>query len=227
MEREEPFFLFSPIHSHHLVSEMYFRTIALKFFILFLSIISADAAGFSTVVIDAGHGGKDIGGSYGKVYEKHLALDTAKRVEYLLKQRGFNVKMTRQSDVFISLPKRVSIGNRYRNSIFVSLHYNYTYKRHVKGIETFYNNARSKILANYVHQSTLRHTRATNRGVKYARYYVIRYAKNPSILVEGGFVSNSHECRNCKKGNYRQRIAAGVANGIINYQNARRAGRVY
>ena len=109
------------------------------------------AKAFSTIVIDAGHGGKDYGGSYGKVYEKHLALDTAQRVEYMLKKKGYRTRMTRSSDVFLSLQKRASIGNRYGNSIFVSIHYNCTYRRAAKGIETFYYTSRSKPLAQYVH----------------------------------------------------------------------------
>ncbi|GAA5496761.1 N-acetylmuramoyl-L-alanine amidase [Rubritalea squalenifaciens DSM 18772] len=186
----------------------------------------SSAGAFSTVVIDAGHGGKDIGGSYGKVYEKHLALDTAKRVDYMLKRKGYRTRMTRDSDHFITLQKRASIGNSYRNSIFVSIHYNYTYKRHVKGIETFYYSSRSKALAQYIQNATLRKTGAVDRGVKFARYYVIRHAKNPAVLVEGGFVSNSSECRDCKRGNYRQDIAEGIVEGIVRYQSARRSGRV-
>lgn len=181
---------------------------------------------FSTVIIDAGHGGKDNGGHYGKVYEKHLALDTAKRLEYLLKQKGYNTRMTRTSDVFLSLQKRAAIGNRYRNSIFVSIHYNYTYRRGAKGIETFYYTSRSKPLADYVHKAILRKTGATDRKVKFARYYVIRHSKNPAILFEGGFLSNSGECRSCKKGYYRQRIAEGLVKGIEQYQKARRKGWV-
>lgn len=188
-----------------------------------LGIIQARA--FSTIVIDAGHGGKDYGGSYGKVYEKHLALDTAKRVEYMLKKKGYRTRMTRSSDVFLSLQKRASIGNRYGNSIFVSIHYNCTYRRAAKGIETFYYSSRSKPLAQYVHKAVLRKTGANDRKVKHARYYVIRNAKNPAILFEGGFLTNSSECRACKKGNYRQKVAEGIVKGIGQYQSARRSGR--
>lgn len=196
---------------------------ALKILIalFFLSVMASHAGKFKTVVIDAGHGGRDLGGSYGKVYEKHLALDTAKRLEFILKRQGYRVKMTRDSDNFITLSRRAEIGNSYDNSIFVSIHYNYTYKREVRGIETFYNSSRSKLLAQYVQNATLRKTGAPNRGVKYARYYVIRHAENPAILFEGGFVSNSSECRNCKKGEYRQRIAEGIAEGIMQYQRTR------
>ena len=110
--------------------------------------------------------------------------------------------------------------------IFVSIHYNCTYRRGAKGIETFYYTKRSKPLAQYVHNAILRRTGANDRKVKHARYYVIRNAKNPSILFEGGFLTNSSECRACKKGNYRQRIAEGIVTGIGQYQSARRSGRV-
>lgn len=204
----------------------YSRISSLIALLLIASFHSALAKPFSTVVIDAGHGGKDIGGHYGKVYEKHLALDTAKRVEFLLKKKGYSTRMTRSSDVFLSLQKRTAFGNRYNNSIFISVHYNYTYRRGAKGIETFYHSSRSKPLADYVHNAVIRKSRATDRKVKFARYYVIRHAKNPAILVEGGFLSNSGECRSCKKGYYRQRIAEGIVEGIDKYQSARRAGRV-
>lgn len=184
------------------------------------------AGPFSTIVIDAGHGGKDVGGNYKKVYEKHLALDTAMRLEYMLKKKGYRTRMTRKSDVFLSLQKRASIGNRYRNSIFISIHYNYTYRKGAAGVETFYYSKRSKPLAQYVHSAVLSKTRAYDRKVKFARYYVIRNVRNPSILFEGGFLSNSRERRHCRKGYYRQRIAEGMVAGIDRYQAARRAGRL-
>ena len=65
-----------------------------------------EAGAFRTVVIDPGHGGHDIGGHYGKVYEKHLALDTSMRLENYLKSSGYRTVMTRRSDAFISLSRR-------------------------------------------------------------------------------------------------------------------------
>lgn len=202
-----------------------FRLIAVFISALLLCWDISEARAFSTVVIDAGHGGKDIGGNYDKTYEKHLALDTAKRLDYILKQKGYRTRMIRTSDVFLSLQKRASIGNRHGNSIYVSIHYNYTYRKGAKGIETFYYSSRSKPLAQYVHSNVLKKTRAYDRKVKFARYYVIRNARNPAILFEGGFLSNSSERRACRKGSYRQKIAEGIANGIIQYQAARRSGR--
>ncbi len=182
------------------------------------------AGKFSTVVIDAGHGGRDNGGSYGKVYEKHLALDTSFRVNYLLRKKGYSTKLTRSSDVFISLSKRAQFSNRYSNSIMVSIHYNWTYKKYIHGIETFYHGSRSKPLAQYIQTGILKKYRAHNRGVKYARYYVLRHTKNPAVIVELGFLSNYSERMRCMKGWYRQKMAEGIVDGIVKYQNARRRG---
>ena len=180
----------------------------------------AHAANFRTVVIDAGHGGHDNGGQWGLVYEKHLALDTAYRLEGKLKALGYNTVMTRRSDYFISLPQRVSTGNNCRNAIFVSIHYNYTWKPDVSGLETFYSTAQSKPLADYVHSSLMRRTRTVDRKVKYARFYVIRNSTLPAILVEGGFVSNAPERNRMKSAWFRDAIAQGITDGIQRYRSA-------
>lgn len=195
--------------------------------ILSATLLHSAAGSFRTVVIDAGHGGRDNGGSYGKVYEKWLALDTALRVEKKLKAKGFKTVMTRRSDSFITLPGRVKIGNRYPNSIFVSIHYNFTWKRNVSGLETFYCSQRSKPLAAAVQKGMLSEVKSVNRGYKYARYYVIRHAQNPAILVEGGFVSNSRERGRTKEGWYREAIANGIVKGISEYKSLRRSGKVH
>jgi N-acetylmuramoyl-L-alanine amidase len=64
----------------------------------------------------------------------------------------------------------------------------------------------------------LNRVRSVDRGVKYARYYVLRYSKNPAILVEGGFVSNSRERGRTKEGWYREAIANGIVDGIVDYK---------
>lgn len=194
-------------------------------FLLTLAIaLPAFGGSFKTVVIDAGHGGRDNGGSYGKVYEKWLSLDTAMRVEKKLKSKGLRTVMTRRSDSFISLPGRARIGNKYSNSIFVSIHYNFTWKRNVSGLETFYCSPASKPLAVAVQRGMLSRVKSVNRGVKYARYYVIRHSKNPAILVEGGFVSNSRERGRTKEGWYREAIANGIVDGIVEYNKGRSRG---
>lgn len=179
---------------------------------------TATAASFRTVVIDAGHGGHDNGGQWGRVYEKHLALDTAYRLESKLKALGYQTVMTRRSDSFISLPQRVSVANRYRNAIFVSIHYNYTWKQQVSGLETFFSNAEGRTLAQYVQSGLISRTRTVDRNAKYARFYVIRNTKLPAILVEGGFVSNATERNRMKSAWFRESIAQGITDGIQRYR---------
>ena len=179
---------------------------------------AANAANFRTVVIDAGHGGHDNGGQWGRVYEKHLALDTAFRLESKLKALGYQTVMTRRSDYFISLPQRVSTANRYRNAIFVSIHYNYTWKQDVSGLETFYSNEESRRLAQCVQNCLIQRTRTVDRSAKYARFYVIRNTTLPSILVEGGFVSNANERGRMKSAWFRESIAQGIVDGIQRYR---------
>ncbi len=202
------------------------KALCSAFLVFSLSLLSSLGGSFRTVVIDAGHGGRDIGGSYGKVYEKWLALDTAIRVEKKLRALGFRTVMTRSNDEFISLPGRVKIGNSHPNSIFVSIHYNFTWKRDVSGLETFYCTGHSKPLADAVQRGMLGEVNSVNRGSKFARYYVIRHADHPAILVEGGFVSNSRERGRTKEGWYREAIADGIVKGIVEYNNLRRSGKV-
>jgi N-acetylmuramoyl-L-alanine amidase len=178
----------------------------------------AQANSFRTVIIDPGHGGHDKGGQWGRVYEKHLALDTSVRLENHLKSMGYQTVMTRRSDTFISLPQRVAMANRHKNAIFVSVHYNWTWKQEVGGLETFYHGQQSKRLAELVQAGMLKRVRATDRGAKFARYYVIRHTTMPSILVECGFVSNGPERERMKSAWFRDSIARGIADGIQRYR---------
>ena len=191
------------------------RIFALLLVSALLSVLSA-----KVVIIDAGHGGKDIGGSHGKVYEKHLALDTAMRIEYYLKRKGYRTVMIRSDDRFVSLSQRAAIANRYSDAIFVSVHYNSTWKTHVQGIETFYYSGQSKALAQCCQSFMLAKSGAANRGVKNARYYVLRHCKHPSILVEGGFLSHSGERGKSMKGVYRDQLARGVVDGIVRFDQS-------
>ncbi len=180
--------------------------------------LTAGAADFRTVIIDAGHGGHDKGGQWGRVYEKHLALDTSVRLETHLKRMGFNTVQTRRSDYFISLPQRVAMANRYKNAIFVSVHYNYTWKQHVTGLETFYHGSESRALAQHVQRGMLTRVKTADRGAKFARYYVIRHTTIPAILVECGFVSSTQERARMRSAWYRDALARGIADGIQRYR---------
>jgi N-acetylmuramoyl-L-alanine amidase len=189
--------------------------------ILMLTAASAEARYFKTVVIDAGHGGHDKGAQWGQVYEKHLCLDTATRLEAQLKAMGFNTVMTRSSDNFVSLPGRVAIANRYPDAIFVAVHYNFTWNQEACGLESFYcNSTESQKLAEMVQQNIVKKVRATDRHSKFARFYVIRHTNIPAILVECGFVSNSSERSRMKAAWYRESLAKGIADAVMRYRKS-------
>ena len=196
------------------------RRLFLPLLAILLTGATAQARNFRTVVIDPGHGGHDKGGQWGLVYEKHLALDIATRLENEVKKRGFRTVMTRRSDYFISLPERVRMASRYSDAIFVSVHTNYTWRQDASGLETFYHSGQSHALASYVHSGMMSKVRAVNRGVKFARFYVIRNTRCPSILVECGFVSNAAERSRMKSAWFRQSLAEGIADGIVRFRRA-------
>lgn len=183
--------------------------------------LTATASAFDTVILDPGHGAHDRGAAIGYVYEKHLALDTARRVEELLRKEGLKVIMSRSRDVFIPLQDRSALGNSRRNAIFVSIHYNYNRGGSGAGVETYYHFSSSYMLAAYIQAYLVQRTSMINRGVKSANFHVIRAtSKNPAVLVECGFVSNSTERARMLTGEFRARIAEGIAQGIIAFKKS-------
>lgn len=178
---------------------------------------SGSAFAFRTVIIDPGHGGRDLGASDSYVYEKHINMDVARRLERSLKEAGFKTVMTRTKDEFIALSERSSRANRYRNAVFVSVHFNSAYRTAALGIETFYRSSNSEKFAKYVQTELIKNVGATDRGVKTANFSVLRYTKHPSILVEGGFISNKTERSAMMNPQYRQVVADSIARGIIQF----------
>ena len=177
---------------------------------------------FDTVVIDAGHGGHDDGArtSKGK-HEKVLALDISQRVARILRTSGLRAIETRTSDYFVRLDKRVSISNKLRDSVFVSIHLNWARRSRASGVETFYYSSRSSRLAANIQKEIIRPYGAKNRGIKYGRYFVLRNNKRPAVLVELGFISNSKENSSLQKSDIRQKLAEAVARGILAEKNGR------
>jgi N-acetylmuramoyl-L-alanine amidase len=175
-------------------------------------------ASAATVVLDAGHGGHDAGGVPGQRYiEKHAALRIAKLVQARLKAAGHRVVMTRTSDVFVELSKRVAISNKSpANSVFVSIHFNSAPNRDAHGIETYYYDQRSLPLAQAIHQRVLRASGEEDRNVRKARFYVLRNNRRTAALAELGFLTNEQEGgRVARSAEYGQRLAAAVADGIL------------
>ncbi|MFV0336905.1 MAG: N-acetylmuramoyl-L-alanine amidase [Chthoniobacterales bacterium] len=181
------------------------------------------AGHFHTVIVDAGHGGHDQGGrSRRGKNEKILTLDVALRLKRELERKGFHVILTRNSDHLIPLQKRVDIAKRYRNSIFVSIHYNHANRAGARGIETYYYSRKSKRLAYHVQQELMRVFRTPNRGVKTARFYVLRNNTRPAILAELGFLSNTTDNRYVQSSRVRQRQAEAIARGILAESHGKR-----
>jgi N-acetylmuramoyl-L-alanine amidase len=169
----------------------------------------------NTVVIDAGHGGHDRGGIPGqRISEKDMTLDVAQRLRNVLSANGYNVVMTRDSDVFVPLGTRVAIANSYRNAIFVSVHFNATKRAGAGGIETYFYSRDSLPLASAIHHYVVGGAPSGNRGVRRRGYYVLRKTNVPAVLVECGFLTNPTEGAAAQTASYRQKLAEEIAAGV-------------
>ncbi len=171
---------------------------------------------FRTVVVDAGHGGKDSGAvrRYGPP-EKVVALDVAKRVDQKLRESQLETVMTRSTDVFIPLDQRVAIENSQKNSVFVSIHFNDSRRRGVHGFETYYHSPAAYALAQRIQNKLLDLPGAVNRGVHPANYRVLRKATYPAVLVECGYLSNRGDGSSAWSEAYRDQLADKIAEAII------------
>ncbi len=189
-------------------------------FSLFIGLGDIHAAAFNTVVIDPGHGGRDDGASRGDVKEKDLNLKVAKKLSILLKAEGFNVVMTRDTDKSLSLDDRAFIANKYKDSIFVSIHFNAAASglEYVKGVETFYASGEGQKIANEVHKQMLQKMGVKDRKVKRGNYKVLEKTESAAILVECGFISNSYERKRCASSWYQSLCASSIAEGVKNYR---------
>lgn len=177
---------------------------------------NANATRADLIVIDPGHGGFDRGGIPGqRVPEKTMALDVALRLRKKLQAAGYRVVMTRDTDVFISLPARVAIANHYRHAIFVCVHFNSATRRGANGIETYYYRRDSTTLASNIHKNVIAGAPTENRGIRRRGYYVLRRTSIPGVLVECGFLTNPTEARLAQTASYRDKLAENIARGIL------------
>ena len=198
-----------------------------------------------TVVLDPGHGGYDKGqvSRYGN--EKDFALDVARKLRPLLQVKGLRVIMTREGDYFVPLEVRAKIANAARNSIFVSIHFNATSDNpNATGFEIFsftprgapstsdtaltstsYGmqpgsavDAQSMALSACIYHSVLGHIPEYDRGIKRARFAVLRLTKVPAVLIEGGFLTERGECKLIANKDWRGKLAGAIGMGIENYR---------
>ena len=206
---------------------------------------SAGSKPFAVVVLDPGHGGQDSGAMCGGVLEKDLTLDVARRIDRLLNSEGIATLMTRVADTYVSLADRAAFTNRVRKCIFVSIHFNEDNKPVASGVETYYAahqitagsflaswlpfvwrpfsespNPESQNLAALVQEALVARTRSIDRGTEARQFFVIANVTSPAILIEGGFLTNKEDISKLASEDYRNQIAAAVADGILRYRDA-------
>jgi N-acetylmuramoyl-L-alanine amidase len=193
--------------------------IAAAFLALMLGTWTTTAASqtlsFSTVVLDAGHGGKDGGSVWNGLIEKKLCLDVAKRVEAGLKARGLKTVMTRRTDTFVELSQRARLANRVPSSIFVSIHFNGSRKTIISGGEVYYRSSRGRTLASAISRSIQSRVTGGARGIFHGNYKVLRDTRMPAVLVECGYLSNKREAARCATPAHRQKLADAIVSGIL------------
>jgi N-acetylmuramoyl-L-alanine amidase len=198
------------------------------------------------IAIDAGHGGHDVGTGNARlgVVEKTFTLDVARRLEACLRPQGYRIVLTRADDRYVGLPDRPAIANRAGADLFVSIHFNSlpnngriggveTYALTPAGVRSTAAAARgaddrivhpgnrqdhwNTVLCAAIHRQLVDRLRAPDRGMKRARFAVLRTIRCPAVLVEAGFLSNETEARKIRTPAYRQHIAQAIAAGIHDY----------
>lgn len=177
------------------------------------------------IVIDAGHGGKDPGTSSNGLTEKSITLNVSKRVESKLKNAGAKVLMTRTGDTYPSLTDRTEFAKKNYAETFVSIHVN-SATASAKGTETFFdsssnpNSVESKSLATYINNNIVKQADMVNRGVKDAKFQVIRNNNVAAVLVELGFITNSDDFAKLSSDQYLEIYAEAIYQGIVQYYAA-------
>jgi N-acetylmuramoyl-L-alanine amidase len=171
------------------------------------------------VIIDPGHGGKDAGAiGLNGLQEKDIILRIGKKVASLLEQNGIKVIMTRDADYFVDLAPRVVMAEHVHADLFVSIHANSIDNNpSANGLETYHYD-RGYRLAQVVHKSILQAIPTLkDRGVKRARFYVLRKNSMPAILIETGFVTGSEDNPRLANPEYDNRMAKAIVRGILQY----------
>jgi N-acetylmuramoyl-L-alanine amidase len=203
-----------------------------------------NAGKVETVVLDPGHGGHDKGALSRYGSEKDFALDVARTLRTVLQAKGLRVIMTREGDYFVPLEVRAQIANAARNSIFVSIHFNATDRDpNATGFEIFSFtprgapstsdnsvapsslsmqagttvDAQSVALSACIYHSMIGHIPEFDRGIKRARFAVLRLTRVPAVLVEGGFLTERGESQLIAKKEWRARLAQAIGAGVENY----------
>lgn len=171
------------------------------------------------VVLDPGHGGNDPGAvGIGGLNEVDIVDPVADQVAALLEANGVSVVLTRTENIEVDLPPRVDLANRLDANLFVSIHANAIdiSRPEVNGIETYYYSSGEQ-LAEMIHESLIDATGGPDRGVRTARFYVLRNTDMPAVLLELGFVTGEYDAERLSDPEYREILAQAIARGILQY----------
>lgn len=171
------------------------------------------------VIIDPGHGGDDPGTiGIGGFQEKDVVLPISLDVAEILRKQEIDVIMTRDTDNFISLQGRTDMANDIDADLFVSIHANAINlsRPDVNGLETYYYKS-GRRLAEVIHWNILNGVEIDNRGIRRARFYVLRHSTMPAVLVEVGFLTGAVDSSRLKDPDHRRRMAEAIARGIVEY----------
>jgi len=170
------------------------------------------------VAIDPGHGGRDPGAVGNGLLEKEIVMDISNQVAAILEQNGVQTVMTRRDDREIDLAPRVATAERANATLFVSIHANAISlsRPEVNGLETFYYQTGQR-LARDIHNTILQTLNIRDRGVRRARFYVLRKTSMPSVLVETGFITGREDSVKLANPVFRRQMAQGIANGILRH----------
>ena len=176
-----------------------------------------------TIVIDPGHGGDRPGACYEDIMEKDIDLAISLKLVTILQNCGYQVIMTRSTDVEVGLYERAGLANAAGADVFVSIHANAAENRpDYQGIYTYYHPSsnRGARLAQAIQTPLCQITGAVDRGTKDADFVVLRETEMCAVLVETGFMTNHEELMDLNEDSYQQLVAQGIARGIIDYLNA-------
>lgn len=171
------------------------------------------------VVIDPGHGGPDVGAvGIGDIHEADIVLAISRQVGALLQQQGIQVIMTRSDDIDLDLEPRVQMAEQANATLFVSIHANSMGmdRPDVNGTETYYYSS-GEALAAVIQNSIVSNLGVNDRGVKQARFYVLRRTSMPAVLVETGYVTGSEDAPRLADANFQTQMARAIAQGILTY----------
>lgn len=176
-----------------------------------------------TIVVDPGHGGARPGACYEDIMEKDIDLAVSLKLVSILQNQGFQVIMTRSTDVEIGLYERADLANAAGADVFVSLHSNAAENRpDYQGIYTYYHPSsnRGARLAQAIQTPLCQATGAIDRGTRDADFVVLRETDMCAVLVEMGFMTNHEELMRLVDDDYQQLLAQGIAQGIVDYLTA-------